>query len=74
MSRIFRPYLYTWWQMGLFKITLLAIGVVLGAAFADVVMGVLWWLMALWIIPAAYLVWVTLKPGSPTRLQAPRQE
>ena len=66
MSRIFRRYVYTWWQIALLKIALLALGILLGAWLADAALGAFWWLVAAWIAPASYLLWHSLRPHSPT--------
>lgn len=68
MKNIFRSYVFTWWQMAIFKVALIAVGIVIGAAIAEFVLGSLWWWIGLWVIPAIYLLWLSLRPGSPTRI------
>jgi len=58
---LFTPVTFTWWQVGLFKLSLLSLGVLVGATwpgvFADwrAVLGVLF------VVPAFYVtsVWFT---------------
>ena len=70
MKSIFRSYVFTWWQMAIFKVALIAVGVVIGAVIAEFVLGSLWWWIGLWIMPAGYLLWLSLRPGSPTRIDS----
>lgn len=52
----FRSYIFTWWQLGLLKTSMLAIGLALGATWPELFAK---WRVVLWIvflIPAIYLI------------------
>lgn len=65
--RIFRSYTYTWWQMAIVKLALLALGMILGAYLSGVVLGNLWLLVTVWLLAAGYILWLSFKPASPTK-------
>ncbi len=52
----FRSYVFTWWQLGLLKTSMLALGLALGATWPGVFAR---WRVILWLvflIPAIYLM------------------
>ena len=58
---VFRTYTFAWWQLGLLKLSMLALGLTVGSTWPEVV-GV--WralLLALFVVPAGYLSYVWLK-------------
>jgi hypothetical protein len=57
---LFRAYTYTWWQMGVFKVSLLAIGMILGAFMASVVLAWLWVFVVVAVILTIYVVVMSL--------------
>jgi hypothetical protein len=57
---LFRAYTYTWWQMGVFTVSLLAIGMILGAFLASVVLSWLWLLVTVAVISTVYVVVASL--------------
>jgi hypothetical protein len=57
---LFRVYTYTWWQMGVFKVSLLAIGMILGAFLASVVLAWLWVFVVVAVISTVYVVVASL--------------
>ena len=65
--KIFRNYTFTVWQMAVIKVAVAAVGMVLGAFFASFVLDTLWLFIAVWVIAAGYILWMTYKPGSSTR-------
>ena len=57
----FKSYTLTWWQVGLLKVSMLALGLVVGATYPEAFAT---WIVFLWIlfaIPAAYLTFVEFK-------------
>lgn len=65
--KIFRSYTFTMWQMAIIKVAVAAVGMILGAFFASFVLDTLWLFIAVWVIAAGYILWMTYKPGSSTR-------
>ncbi len=58
--KIFGSYTYTWWQMGVFKLSLLAIGMIAGTYLASFVLAWLWVFIAVAVLSTAYVVVVSL--------------
>jgi hypothetical protein len=58
--KLFGSYTYTWWQMGVFKLALLAIGMIGGAYFASFVINALWVFIAIAVISSAYIIAISL--------------
>jgi hypothetical protein len=58
--KLFGSYTYTWWQMGVFKVSLLAIGMILGAFLASVVLAWLWMFVVVAVISTVYVVVMSL--------------
>jgi len=57
----FHDYTFTWWEIGLLKLSMLAAGIAIGAGWPQAFAG---WTTALWIVFAAsglYLVRASLK-------------
>jgi len=61
--KIFRNYTFTVWQMAVIKVAVAAVGMILGAFFASFVLDTLWLFIAIWVIAASYILWITYKPG-----------
>jgi len=59
--KIFKSYTLTWWQMGVFKLALLAIGVAIGAYWHELFAGALTALVVFAVVAGAYIAYVTLK-------------
>jgi len=60
MKKLFGSYTYTWWQMGVFKLSLLSIGLILGAYLASFVMSALWALVVIAALSTAYIIAISL--------------
>ena len=52
MRNLFGRYTYTWWQLGLLKLSLLIVGLLIGAAASDWVLANMSWLAVVWIPPS----------------------
>ena len=57
---LFKTYTYTWWQIGIFKLCLLVIGIVIGAYWHELVMPHLVPLLAIGAVLAVYLISISL--------------
>ena len=57
----FRTYTFTWWQIGVFKVALLAIGVAVGAFWHDFFSNGLTALVLIAVVASAYIAVVTLR-------------
>jgi hypothetical protein len=58
--KIFGSYTYTWWQMGVFKLALLAIGMIGGAYFAGFVTSWLSVFIAIAAVSSTYIIVISL--------------
>ena len=58
---LFKSFTFTWWQVGLLKLSLLSLGAVVGATWPGVFAGWREVLLVLRVGPACYVtsVWVT---------------
>jgi hypothetical protein len=58
--KIFRSYTFTWWQLGLLKISLLALGLAVGSTWPGLFAGWRGLLLVLFVAPAFYVsyVWI----------------
>jgi uncharacterized membrane protein len=54
--KLFGSYTYTWWQMGVFKLSLLAIGMIGGAFLASFVMSSLWVFVVIAALASGYII------------------
>jgi disulfide bond formation protein DsbB len=58
---IFRNYTFTWWQVGLFKLALLSLGVAIGAYCQAAFAPYITLLAVLGLGLGAYIAWVSFK-------------
>ena len=58
---IFRPYTFTWIEIGIFKIAMLAIGLVLGAYFYEIVEEYMVAVIVIAVLTSAYVGYVALQ-------------
>ncbi len=58
--RIFKSYTFAWWQLGLLKISLLALGLAVGSTWPGLFAGWRELLLVLFVVPAFYVsyVWI----------------
>lgn len=58
---LFKNYTFTWWQIGIFKLALLAIGVAIGAYWHEFWNGYLPTLIVIAVVASAYTMYVSFK-------------
>jgi len=58
--KIFKKYTYSWWQIGLLKLTLLSFGIVIGAYWHEVFSKYIITLIVAGVILSFYLIFVSL--------------
>lgn len=58
---MFKSYTYTWWQIGIFKLALLAIGVLVGAYWHDFFRDNQVIFIAIAVVASVYIVYVSLR-------------
>ena len=59
--KLFKSYTFSWWQMGVFKLALLAIGAAIGAYWHEFFGAGLAALIVIAVIASAYIMYVSLK-------------
>lgn len=59
--KIFRPYKFEWWEMGIFKLALLSLGAVAGAYWSEFFQANMGILLAIAIVLSAYLIYASFK-------------
>jgi len=59
--KIFKNYTFTWWQIGLLKLSLLCFGLILGSNWPIVFVPYTWCLLLVFLITALYLMTISLK-------------
>lgn len=58
---LFRPYTFTWRQMAIFKIGLIALGIAIGVYWYDVFAFYLEAIIALALVCSLYIAWVSFR-------------
>lgn len=57
---IFKPMTLKWWQTGLFKVCLVALGIIIGSAWPSLAaLDKLWWVVV--VLPGLYIFFVWSK-------------
>ncbi len=59
--QLFQSYTFTWWQIGIFKLALLSIGVAIGAYWNEFFISYLIALIVIAVITSAYITYISLK-------------
>lgn len=58
---LFKTYSYTWWQMGVFKLALLSIGILIGSQWAGFWNTLTTILILVAVVSSVYMMYVSLK-------------
>jgi hypothetical protein len=58
---IFRNYAFTWWQVGIFKLALLSLGVAIGSYFSDLFLPYFSILIILGLVLGGYIAFVSFQ-------------
>jgi hypothetical protein len=61
MLRFFKSYTFTWWQIGIFKVALLAIGAAAGAYWHQFFGANLAGLVVVAVLASLYIMYVSMK-------------
>lgn len=59
--KILKNYTYSWWQMGLLKLSLLSIGVAIGTYWQDIFMDHLLIIVGIGIVLGIYSIFIAAK-------------
>ena len=59
--KIFKSYTYKWWQMGIFKLALLAIGVIFGSFFPEFFQTYLTLFISIAVVASIYVIYISLR-------------
>jgi len=59
--KIFKSYTYTWWQIGIFKVALLAIGAAVGTFWQEFFAANFIVLILIAVVASAYICYVSLE-------------
>lgn len=54
--RIFKTWVFKWWEVGLIKLCLLSLGIILGLYFFDYLIGLLWLWWVIFIVTMIYFL------------------
>jgi len=60
-NMFFKSYAFTWWQIGIFKLALLSIGVSIGAYWSEFFKNYLGPLIIIAVIASIYIMYASLK-------------
>lgn len=62
----FRSYTFTWLEIGIFKVAMLAIGLALGAYFHEIVQAYIIGVIVIAIVASAYVGYIGLRQAAET--------
>jgi hypothetical protein len=57
-TTLFKSVTFTWWQVGLLKVSLLSLGVVVGSTWPELFVGWRDLLLLLFVVPAFYVTYL----------------
>jgi hypothetical protein len=58
---LFKSFTFAWWQLSLFKLSMVAFGLVVGSTWPSIFVGWRDVLLVVFVVPALYLSYVWLK-------------
>lgn len=59
--KVLKGYTYTWWQIGIFKLALLAIGIAIGAHWHDFFLTHITTVLIVAVLASVYVISVSLR-------------
>jgi hypothetical protein len=59
--QLFKSYTFTWWQLAIFKTSLLSIGAALGAYFSQLILANLTVIIVIAVLTTTYIIYLALK-------------
>jgi hypothetical protein len=59
--KFFKSFTFAWWQLGLFKLSMVALGLFIGSTWPDLFAGWRDVLLVLFVVPASYVTYVWFK-------------
>ena len=59
--KFFKSYTFDWWQVGIFKLALLLIGIIIGSFFYSFFGDYIYFLAVVAVIFSAYIVYISFK-------------
>ena len=59
--RFFKSFTFAWWQLSLFKLSMVAFGVVVGSTWPGLFVGWRELLLVVFVVPAFYVSYVWMK-------------
>lgn len=65
--KLFRDYLFTWWQVSLLKLNVMVVGLIVGAYFAEYVLPYMKLLIVIFAVLAVYFLYMLFADGFKVR-------
>ena len=59
--KLFHNYTFTWWQLGVFKLSLISLGIIIGSYWADIANDYLWSLATVAVVSTVYIIYLDVK-------------
>lgn len=59
--KLFGKYTFHWWQLGILKLSIITLGLIIGASWSQTVQQVMYPLGVLFVISSVYIIVVSLK-------------
>jgi uncharacterized membrane protein YoaK (UPF0700 family) len=59
--KMFHDYTFKWWQLGVFKLSLLSIGAIIGSYWSQFVSDYLFLFVTVAVLATAYIIYLALK-------------
>jgi hypothetical protein len=59
--KFFKSFTFAWWQLSLFKLSMVALGLIVGSTWPEVFAGWRGVLLVLFVVPASYVTYLWFK-------------
>lgn len=59
--KLFRDYKYTWQQIGIFKITMLSLGILIGSNWPEAFQKYWSYLLVIWVVTFVYMNYISFR-------------